>query len=100
MRAMPTHATVDMMGKKCAKAKEAAMQKVAPPMEPSHDFLGEMRLNSGCFPNKTPVQYAPVSFTQLNAKMDKGRMNWYCETDSHQLEWNANTLSKANGSAT
>ena len=55
VKAMPTQAIVDMIGKKCASSKEAAIQNVAPPIDPSHDFLGEIRLNSGCFPNNTPV---------------------------------------------
>ena len=32
--AIPTHTIVGRIGKKCAKAKDAAMQNVAPPIEP------------------------------------------------------------------
>ena len=53
---IPTQAAVDIIGKKCANTNETAILSVAPPIEPSHDFFGETRLNRGCFPNKTPVQ--------------------------------------------
>ena len=74
MTASPAHCHMDMKGKKRANTKEEAMEKTAPPMLPSHDFLGEMRSNRRCLPIKEPTQYAPVSLSQINTKMESGRI--------------------------
>src|SRR5574344_938824 len=34
-------------------------------IKPSHVFLGEIRLNNKCLPNKDPAQYAKVSYIQI-----------------------------------
>ena len=76
----PIHSPMLRKVKKWESTIAAMTQNMAPPMEPSHDFLGEIRSNRRCFPNSIPVQYAPVSFIQVKMKMDKGKTGLYCET--------------------
>ena len=56
VRASPIHTPNVMKGKKCAMIIAAMMLNAPPPMDPSHDFLGEILSKRRCFPNNIPVQ--------------------------------------------
>lgn len=45
-------------------------QKLNPPQNPSHDFLGEILSKRRRLPNSEPTQNAPVSFIQMKINID------------------------------
>jgi len=53
------------------KTQAAITTKIKPLIQPSHDFLGEIRKKSLCFPNAVPKTYAAVSFIQIKTKTAK-----------------------------
>lgn len=75
------------------------MATIPPPMEPSHDFLGDMRSNRRCLPKSDPKQYAPVSFSHKKTKMDRGYIGLYDTLLASGSFWKASTFSMAKGSA-
>ena len=54
---------------KLAMICDAPNATIAPPMLPSHDFFGERRGKSLCFPHIVPTQYAPVSLVHRKMNM-------------------------------
>ena len=57
-------------GKSHQANPEATRQKMNPPRKPSHDFFGEIRSKSLCFPSSDPTQYAPVSLSQISTNIN------------------------------
>ena len=53
--AMPIHCHAFMKEKKCSTTKALATVAKAPPMAPSHDFLGDIRGKSLCLPLRPKV---------------------------------------------
>ncbi len=45
------------------------MQKIPPPIVPSHVFLGETRKKNGVLPIFEPTKYAKLSFAQVRKRM-------------------------------
>ena len=64
--AKPIHSIMDSFSKKWAKTKEEPTAKIAPPIYPSNDFLGDIRSNNRCLPKAIPMRKAQESFTQMN----------------------------------
>ena len=74
VNASPIHWDSESRGKYLEITIAAIMLNTHPPNEPSHDFLGDMRSKSLCFPNSTPAQYAPVSFTHVKMNIERGNI--------------------------
>ena len=54
--------------KKCANICDAAVVNINAPINPSHDFLGDIRSNSRRFPIDIPTKYANVSLLHCKTK--------------------------------
>lgn len=79
---------------------EAAIATVAPPIEPSHDFLGDILGNNRCLPNKQPMQYAPVSFAHKKMNIESGNIGVYAIPRLLVVSgWNARIFNVAKGNA-
>lgn len=52
--ANPIHAQTGKLVKKWANINDEPIETAAPPTNPSHDFLGDIRSNKRCLPNAIP----------------------------------------------
>ena len=57
-----------------AKPNEHNEEKIIPPKNPSHVFLGEIRGFILCFPKKTPTKYAPISVINVAMRTYKNKV--------------------------